>query len=131
MFGDVWIIQITHNPVPVIGCVQDLSVVFDGGVNRKICAVERIECHDISRVKGVVPTLGLCRKSDWPEAIANGPDRKRRADCHESPHIQCASVGAQHVICDHRAERMANDYAGRLVDFSGDQAIDRVLYASL
>src|SRR4029453_8394038 len=48
----------------VIRRVQDLCVILDGGVNRKIRSIKRIERDDVSWVKGVVPKLGLGRKPE-------------------------------------------------------------------
>jgi hypothetical protein len=64
VLGNIYVIQIAHDPMTVIRRVQDLCVILDGGVNRKIRSIKRIERDDVSWVKGVVPKLGLGRKPE-------------------------------------------------------------------
>ena len=65
----------------IISMVLDVIIIEYCRTNRKIRSVEWVERHDISRVKGIIPTVdGRLRKAKWHKLVANCADRKRAAD---------------------------------------------------
>src|SRR5215470_11393650 len=99
VLGDIRIIEIANDAVSVVSTVSDTAIIIDGWANWKICGVERIERNHISRIESVVPCLSRRRgESDWPQLVANGPDRKGRANGYKRLHLQRSPIVAQYVI---------------------------------
>jgi predicted RNase H-like HicB family nuclease len=98
--------------VVVVGWILDLVVVLNRQLHGKIVRIQWIERHDIAGVDRVVPSGDRRRRSQRSELIANGTDRKRRARSHEQGNLQRAWIGAQDVVSDDAAQRVA-DHVGK------------------
>jgi hypothetical protein len=114
--------------VAIVRVILDRVAVLYLRLDREVLAVEWVKRDNVSLVEGVVPGLHRRGETQRPQLISDRTYCEGRSDRNKQRNPKRASLGAQHVVGDYRAERMANDDGRFLGELARHDSIDLIAH---